>query len=97
MPKINPDDIKRLGNLARIGIDDQLARELTPQLHEILDYVARLSAIDTTEVDITAQVTGLVDVWREDEVRATSIDRDALLANTPMVEDGYIKVKRVKQ
>ena len=44
----------------------------------------------------TAQVTGLVNVWREDETRDCSeTEREAALKEAPELEDRQIKVKRV--
>ncbi|MEX0919947.1 MAG: Asp-tRNA(Asn)/Glu-tRNA(Gln) amidotransferase subunit GatC [Candidatus Saccharimonadales bacterium] len=95
MNKIKDSDIKHLGVLARIGIDEAIAKELAPQLMDILDYVSRLQSIDTSGVEITSQVTGLVGIWREDEVKPSLISREELLSNTPETEGGYIKVRKV--
>lgn len=64
-------------------------------LTSILDFVSTLDSIDTKEVRPTAQVTGLTDVWREDKVVKSEIDRDTLLYNAPEVLDGQIKVNKV--
>ncbi len=95
MTKIKDSDIQHLGTLARIGIDPDLAKELSVQLLDILEYVSKLKAVDTDGVKVTSQVTGLVDVWREDEVSASGISHKELLANAPATQDGYIKVRKV--
>lgn len=95
MSKINTAEVRHLGELARIGINSEQADELAPQLLEILDYVAKLQSVDTEDIATTAQVTGLTDVWREDEARPSPISREDLLVNTPQTKDGYIKVRRV--
>ncbi len=95
MTRISRDDITKLGRLARIGISDDVARTLAPQLDSILDYVARLQEVDTEHTETTNQVTGLRDVWREDAVVPSEYSREELLANAPATEDGYIKVRRV--
>ncbi|MEX0748710.1 MAG: Asp-tRNA(Asn)/Glu-tRNA(Gln) amidotransferase subunit GatC [Candidatus Saccharimonadales bacterium] len=97
MSQINPEAILKLGLLARLGIDDELAAELAPQLKEILDYVAQLDSVDTTDTPTTNQVTGLSDIWRVDEVQPSLLTREQLLQNAPQTQDGYIKVKRVIQ
>jgi aspartyl-tRNA(Asn)/glutamyl-tRNA(Gln) amidotransferase subunit C len=95
MTRISRDDITKLGHLARIGISEEVAGTLAPQLDSILDYVARLQEVDTEAVETTNQVTGLGDVWREDEVIPSHHSRAALLANAPATQDGYIRVRRV--
>lgn len=95
MSKITSKDIQRLGELARIGIGKKQADELAPQLLDILDYVAKLQSVDTKDTVITAQVTGLQDVWREDEAMPPNLSREELLSNAPQTKDGYIKVRRV--
>lgn len=95
MSKISTEDIQKLGMLARVAISDTQAQTLAPQLEEILAYVAQLSSVNTTDTAITTQVSGLIDVWREDEVIPSSLSRDELLVNAPATQDGYIKVRRV--
>lgn len=95
MSKITSKDIQRLGELARIGIGKKQADELAPQLLDILDYVAKLQSVDSKDTVMTAQVTGLQDVWREDEAKPSNLSREELLSNAPQTQDGYIKVRRV--
>lgn len=96
MSKISTEDIQKLGMLARVAISDAHAETLAPQLEEIITYVAKLSSVDTTDTPITTQVSGLIDVWREDEIKPSPLSRDELLVNAPATQDGYIKVRRVK-
>lgn len=95
MNELTQADIAKLGELARIGVPAAIAETLAPQLGEILSYVAQLQNVDTGDTTTTSQVTGLTDVWREDEVRPCGIPPERLLQNAPEVQDGYIKVKRV--
>lgn len=95
MSAIDPTEVQRLAALARIGVTDAEAAELASELASIVGFVGRLSSVDTTGTEPTSQVTGLVDVWREDEVKPSPLSRDELLANAPQTEDGYIKVRRV--
>lgn len=68
---------------------------MSTELGQIVGFVEQLQSVDISEVEPTDQVTGLVDVWREDEVRP-SMSREELLVNAPAQKDGYIVVKRVK-
>lgn len=95
MAKLSFDDIQKIAALARIELEPTEIEQLTIQLSSILDYVDQLQGTEVKNIEPTSQVTGLVDVWRDDEVKPCALSREQLLANTPMVEDGYIKVRRV--
>jgi aspartyl-tRNA(Asn)/glutamyl-tRNA(Gln) amidotransferase subunit C len=94
MSKIGVTEVERVAKLARIGLTAEEAAKLSVELGEIVGFVEQLQAVDVEGVAPTDQVTGLVDVWREDEVKP-SMPREQLLANAPAQKDGYIVVKRV--
>jgi aspartyl-tRNA(Asn)/glutamyl-tRNA(Gln) amidotransferase subunit C len=94
MSKLGIDEVNRIARLARIGLTPDEVATMTTELEAILGFVEQLQAVDIDGVEPTDQVTGLVDVWREDEVQP-SLDRDQLLANAPAQQNGYFKVKRV--
>lgn len=94
MAKISTDEVEHIARLARIALSQQELKVMAAELSAILGYVDKLQAVKTDKVEPTAQVTGLTDIWRKDEVKP-SFKRDDLLANAPAVKDGYIKVKKV--
>lgn len=67
---------------------------MSAELGRIIEFVEQLGNVDTTDTEPTDQVTGLVDVTREDVV-TPSLPTDELLSNAPAAKDGYILVKRV--
>lgn len=83
-----------MAKLARIGLSEEEAARMAVEIGRIVGFVEQLQAVDITGVEPTDQVTGLVDVWREDVVKP-SLPREELLANAPAQKDGYIVVKRV--
>ena len=95
MSKIGTNEVSRLAVLARIGLTDDQIAALAIELGDIVSFVEQLDQVDTTDLPITSQVTGLRDVWRADVVRDPGLTRAELLANAPDQQDGYIKVKRV--
>ena len=95
MTKISLDDVKKLSKLARIALTDEQAVQFQGELDAILGYVQQLQEIDTEGVEPTSQVTGLVNVTREDAPRDYGVSHDGLLKNAPQSERGYIKVKRM--
>ena len=94
MSKIETTQVERVAKLARIGLTPEEVAQMTTELGHILEFVEQLQKVDVSNIPPTDQVTGLVDVWREDVV-LPSMPRKQLLANAPEQKDGYIVVKRV--
>lgn len=94
MPSINSEEIRRLAELANIGLSDDQVNAYAKEIDQIIGFVEKLGNVDTDSVEPTDQVTGLVDVWRDDEVKP-GLDHDALKLNAPQWEDGHFKVRRV--
>ncbi len=94
MSKLGTTEIERIAKLAHIELSAEETAAMAVELGQIVEFVEQLQAVDVDGVEPTDQVTGLVDVWREDEVRP-SMPREELLANAPEQKNGYIVVKRV--
>ena len=95
MTSISITDVRKLAVLSALSLSDAEAEKLQGELQNIFAFVEQLNEVDTTGVLPTYQVTGLENVWREDEVIDYHLDREALLKNAPAQQDGQIKVKRV--
>jgi aspartyl-tRNA(Asn)/glutamyl-tRNA(Gln) amidotransferase subunit C len=94
MSKIGTTEVERIAKLARIGLSPEEAAKMSVELGNIVEFVEQLASVDVAGVAPTDQVTGLEDVWREDEVKP-SLPHDAVFANAPASKDGYFVVKRV--
>jgi len=91
-------DVKHIAKLARMGLTEEEEKKFAKDLSSILDFVTKLKEADTKGVEPTAQVTGVFNVFREDEINAAGQDEQTkkqILGNVPAKERGYIKVKRV--
>lgn len=95
MTTISLESIRKLASLSALTVSDDEALRLQDELQHILAFVEQLNSVDTAGVEPTYQVTGLENVWRDDEIIDYGLDREALLKNTPDKQDGQIKVKRV--
>ncbi len=95
MSKIGIEEVKRLGELAKIGLTDDEAAKLAVELDQIVGFVEQLQSVDVKDLEPTNQVTGLVDVLRPDQVKPSEVSRTELLKNAPLTQEGYIKVRRV--
>src|SRR3990167_757962 len=92
--KITEAEVRKVASLARLDLSDKEVETYTEQLSAILGYVGELQNVDTDNVKITSQVTGLSNVMREDKVEAC--DSMAELINmAPASENNLIKVKAV--
>jgi aspartyl-tRNA(Asn)/glutamyl-tRNA(Gln) amidotransferase subunit C len=95
MSTITTDDVRHLAQLSNLQLSDEEVANLQVDLGNILNYIDQLSELDTTGVEPTYQVTGLENVWRDDEVDQTQVDRGALLALAPDQTDNSVKVPQV--
>ena len=94
--KLEKKDIKHIADLARIELNDKEIQKYGNQLSAILDYIDQLSEVNTDNIEPTAQVTGLVNVSREDEAKDwDSVERKMALEEAPELEGGQVKVKKV--
>jgi aspartyl-tRNA(Asn)/glutamyl-tRNA(Gln) amidotransferase subunit C len=89
------DEIIKLAHLARIEIAECEIDEYLTELSQIIEYVNQLASVDVGDLKPTNQVTGLSNVWREDEVIDYGITQAKLLKNVPETKSSYIKVKRM--
>lgn len=95
MSQLTKADIEHLAALARIEISEEEKDELAGRLGSVLRYVSEIAKI-ATETGATPVPGELRNVLRDDtNARAGGEFTDAILANAPKVEDGYIKVKRI--
>ena len=93
--KITKDQVLKLAQLARLKLTEAEVDKYTSELDSILEYVSLLDEADTEGLEPTSQVTGLVNVFREDKVREQEATPKELLQRAPESKDGYIKVRRM--
>lgn len=91
---LTPQDVARLGRLARIELSDEELQTLAPQLDVILDAVASVSEVASADIPPASHAVELVNVFRPDEVRE-SLPVEKVLANAPAVEMDRFRVPRI--
>lgn len=94
MTTITINDVQRLASLSSLHLSDSEVQALQGDLERIIKYIEQLGELDTTGVEPTYQVTGLENVWRDDEV-VSDVGRDALLALAPDQQNNQVKVPKV--
>lgn len=86
--------MQHLAELSSLHLAGDEVENLRQDLENIIGYIEQLGELDTSGVEPTYQVTGLENVWREDEIQ-TDIGRDELLGLAPEVTDHQMKVPQV--
>ena len=94
MTTISTSDIQHLASLSSLALADDEVDGLRQDLENIIGYIEQLGELDTAGVEPTYQVTGLENVWREDEVQP-GISRDELLELAPDKQNNQVKVPQV--
>lgn len=96
MSTISLEQVKHAAALVKIRLTNQQAVAMQTELDAILGYVRQLDALDTTGVEPTYQVSGLVNQMRSDTLTEDTAATPAeLLKNAPFTRDGYIQVPKV--
>ena len=88
------EDVAHVAKLARLVLSDDELDTFTEQLGQVLEHANDMGALDLEGVVPTAHPFGLINVVREDVVRA-SLDRFAVLDMAPDAQDGRFAVPRI--
>jgi len=97
---ITQNEVKHIAELARIELSDEEIKKYQEQLGRILDYVDKLSKVDTAGVPTADGGTiDLENVWRTDESKIQNpinkTQEKELIKMAGEVEKGQVKVKSV--
>jgi len=94
MEKITIKQVEHVANLARLRFDEEEKKRLAEQLGSILEYIDQLNKLDTTDVEPTSHAIPVKNVVREDVVK-TSFTQDEALANAPSPVEGLFEVPKI--
>ncbi len=92
--KISVKDVEHVALLSRLELSEEDKTKYTKSLNDILDYMELLNKIDTSEVEPTAHVLPLKNVFREDKLKEC-LPKEKTLANAPEAENGCFKVPKI--
>ena len=94
--KLTKQEIQHIADLARLELTNEELEKYGSQLSGVLNYIDELKEVDTANVAPTAQVTGLENIMRADEVEAWPQDEvEMALGQAPEREGRLVKVRRV--
>ncbi len=92
--KLTIQQVEHIASLARLELTAEEKEKYSSQLSNILDYMEKLQAVDTQKIEPTSQVTGLINVMREDKVINSGIEQE-LVNSAPSHKDGYISIPKI--
>lgn len=93
--KLTKEQIYKIAELSRIELKGDELEKFFDQFSNILDFVNKINNTDTKDIKVTYEVTGLTNVFRDDDVRDDYFNKKLLLSNTPILEDTKIIVPAV--
>ncbi len=79
---LTPEDVAKVAILARLRLSPDELQTYTGQLNSIVDFVAQLGELDTSNVEPLAHGVEVRNVFRDD-VLGASLPREKALANAP--------------
>lgn len=89
--KIN---VKHVSKLANLHLTSDEEKKFESQLEETIDYVEGLNEVNTANIQPTSQVTGLENVTREDVIKP-SLSQEEALSNAKSTYNGFFKVDAI--
>ncbi len=94
MKEITVEDVEYAAKLAKLDLSEEEKKSMTSQLRDVLRYMAKLNELNTDDVEPTAHVLPIKNVWRPDK-REPSLSRENVLKIAPKAHEGQVRVPRV--
>jgi len=91
---LTPEEVKKIAHLARLNLSEKDIAYYTPQLSNILDFVAHMDEIDTTSIEPLAHPLDLPQRLRPDTI-SESNQRELFQSLAPEVKVGLYLVPKV--
>ncbi len=96
--KVTVEDVERVAELAHLELAPEERGRMVRDLNAILDYVAELNELDTSNVVPLAQMSELegnaLAALRADQA-GPSLSRDAVMSQAPETDQIFFKVPKV--
>lgn len=90
------EEVDHIAELARLELTEEEKALYREQLSAILDYAARLQALDTSQIPPTSSVLARKSVLRPD-VPAQGLTPAEVLSNAPRAEQNQFRVPPVME
>ena len=101
MTTIDREEIEKVAHLARLDLPADELGKFSKELSDILNYIERLSAVDTEGVEpLASSLMSLATQVRpdlEDQSQAIADYRDKISENAPEMEGRFLKVPKMSK
>jgi aspartyl-tRNA(Asn)/glutamyl-tRNA(Gln) amidotransferase subunit C len=87
-------DVEKIAHLARLAVPEEEAKKLSGNLSRILDLVAQMEQVDTSNVEPMAHPLNMNHRLREDRVTEEN-NRELYQSVAPSTENGLYLVPKV--
>jgi aspartyl-tRNA(Asn)/glutamyl-tRNA(Gln) amidotransferase subunit C len=92
--KIDIKTVDEIAHLARLEFNDEAKGEILNDMNRMLAFIDKLNELNTDAVEPLIYMTEERNVLREDEVKQTLTQQEAL-KNAPKKDSDYFKVPKV--
>ena len=94
--KFTTKDVKKIAALAKIPVTESEEEALASGFTKTMSVVDEVFNVDVKNVEPTHQVTGLENVFREDEIDTPRMfSADEALKNAPRTHNGFFVVDQI--
>ena len=88
-------DIKKVAKLSNLTLTIDEKKEFDTQLNDILGYIEKLNAVNTSGIEPTAQVTGLKNRTRNDNFTDDTFSQEEALSGGKKTHNGLFVVEKL--
>ncbi|MDJ0624295.1 MAG: Asp-tRNA(Asn)/Glu-tRNA(Gln) amidotransferase subunit GatC [Desulfocapsaceae bacterium] len=92
--KISRQEVEHVAHLARLNLSEDDLVKMTGQLDEILNYVAKLEELDTTDIEPTTHAFSVKNAYRDD-IAQESLTQEESLRNCAVRNNEAFIVPRI--
>lgn len=92
--EIDNKTVDRIATLAKLQFDDNKKEEIKNDLNRMLAFVDKINEVNTDGVEPLVHMNNEINVLREDVVKVT-ITQEEALKNAPQKDSDYFKIPKV--
>lgn len=92
--KIDRELLDKMAHLSRLEFDEKDAGKMMQDMTEIVEWVEKLSEVDTEGIDPLTTMSHEVNMLRDDEVKE-HLDHTRALLHAPKKDADYFRVPKV--
>lgn len=88
-------DVKKVAKLSNLTLSPDEEKEYETQLEDVLGYIEKLNAVDTSNIEPTAQVTGLKNRTRTDDKIQVCLTQEEATISAKSKSNNLFKVPKL--